>query len=323
MRIVITGSAGNLGKALVRRFSERGCDVVGIDVLHSPYTNNVGSILDRDLINKLFESADVVLHAATLHKPHVATHSVQKFIDVNITGTQILLEAAVKHRVKAFIFTSTTSTFGHAMLPEESGQAVWVTENLRPVPKNIYGVTKVAAEDLCQLVHQEHGLPCLVLKTSRFFPEEDDMKHTMPGYSQDNIKAIEFLNRRVDIEDVVTAHELAIERAADLKFDKFIISATSPFAKEDCSSLLKDAPSVLRTYHPDYEQVFDRQGWKMFPSLGRVYVNQRAREKLGWEPKYNFGDVLRRLRLKADQRVLSDLALQIGAKGYHRQAKRV
>jgi UDP-glucose 4-epimerase len=321
LRIIITGSTGHLGEALVRRFSEQGCDVVGVDVLPSPYTNNVGSILDRDLINKLLESADVVLHAATLHKPHVATHSKQQFIDVNITGTQILLEAAIKHRIKAFIFTSTTSTFGHAMLPKESGEAVWVTESLRPVPKNIYGITKVSAEDFCQLAHQEHGLPCLVLKTSRFFPEEDDMKHTMPGYSQDNIKAIEFLNRRVDIEDVVTAHELAIERATYLKFDKFIISATSPFTKEDCASLLKDAPSVLRKYHPDYEQIFARKKWKMFPTLGRIYVNQRAREKLGWEPKYNFGDVLKRLR--ADQCVLSDLALQIGAKGYHRQVERV
>ena len=318
IKIVVTGSSGHLGEALVRRFSERGFDVIGIDVLPSLHTTHVASITDRVLMGRLLESADAVLHAATLHKPHVATHSKQQFIDVNVTGTQVLLETAIKHRVKSFIFTSTTSTFGHAMAPDESDRAVWVTESLRPIPKNIYGVTKIAAEDLCQLAHQESGLPCIVLKTSRFFPEEDDMKHTMPGYSQENIKAIEFLNRRVDIEDVVTAHELAIERATDLQFDKFIISATSPFTREDCPAVLKDAPSVLRNLHPDYEEVFAKKNWKMFPSLGRIYANEHARRRLGWEPKYDFGTILH--RLKSDESVLSDLATQIGAKGYHRQA---
>ena len=314
MKIVITGSSGHLGEALVRRFLERGANVVGIDVLPSPQTHVVGSILDRSLVDQLLKSADVVLHAATLHKPHVATHSKQQFIDVNVTGTQILLDAAVKHRVGTFIFTSTTSTFGQAMSPSRD-EAVWVTEDLVPVPKNIYGVTKIAAEDLCQLASQEHGLPCIVLKTSRFFPEEDDMSHAMPEFSQDNLKAIEFLNRRVDIEDVVSAHERAIERATEIRFDKFIITATTPFTPKDCRDLLKDAPAVLKNYYPDYEDIFAHRGWKMFSKLGRVYVNRHAREKLGWEPKYNFGEILR--RLERNENVLSNLALQIGIKGYH------
>jgi nucleoside-diphosphate-sugar epimerase len=198
------------------------------------------------------------------------------------------------------------------MNPWESGRCVWVTEDLCPVPKNIYGLTKIAAENLCQIAHHEYGIPCVVLKTSRFFPEDDDMKHEIPDYSQDNIKAIEFLSRRVDIEDVVKAHELAIERAKDLKFDKFIISATSPFTQDDCSLLLTNAISVLRHYHSEYEEIFARKKWKMFSSLDRVYANQRARDKLGWEPKYNFSYILE--RLKAGKNVLSSLAYEIGAK---------
>ncbi len=315
MKIVITGSSGHLGEALARKFLERGDEVVGIDLLPSQHTTVVGSILDRNLVDKLLASADAVLHTATLHKPHVATHSKQQFIDVNVTGTQILLESAVKHKVGAFIFTSTTSTFGNAMAPNKSDGAAWVTEQLRPIPKNIYGVTKVAAEDLCQLAHQEHGLPCLVLKTSRFFPEDDDMKHTMPEYTQENIKAIEFLNRRVDIEDVVSAHEIAIERAGSLGFDKFIITATTPFAKHDCLNLFKDAPEVLQSYFPHYAKIFSSRSWKMFPSLGRVYVNSHAKERLGWHPQHNFGEVLE--RLKNNGNVLSNVAYTIGEKGYH------
>jgi nucleoside-diphosphate-sugar epimerase len=58
-----------------------------------------------------------------------------------------------------------------------------------PVPKNIYGVTKAAAEDLCQLFHRNQKLPCLVLRTSRFFPEEDDNRKVRETYSDANVKA--------------------------------------------------------------------------------------------------------------------------------------
>jgi UDP-glucose 4-epimerase len=80
---------------------------------------------------------------------------------------------------------------------------------------------------------------------------------------------------------------------------------------------VKDAPSVLKKYYPDYESVFANQNWKMFPTLGRIYVNEHARKALGWRPKYDFGTVLNRLR--ANHSVLSELASTIGAKGYHRE----
>lgn len=315
VKVLVTGSSGHLGEALVRRFLERGYEALGVDLLPSPYTSHVGSILDRTLMNQLLQSADAVVHAATLHKPHVATHTKQQFIDVNVSGTQVLLEAAIKQNVKAFLFTSTTSTFGEALSPG-AHEAVWVTESLTPIPRNIYGVTKLAAEDLCQLAQKEHGLPCLVLKTSRFFPEEDDRKDLFPGYSQDNLKAIEFLNRRVDLQDAVTAHELALERARELKFDKFIISSTPPFKREDCALLLKDAPAVVRKYFPEYEAVFASQNWTLPPSLGRVYSNEHARKTLGWKPLCDFGSVLERVR--KNQNVLGELASKIGTKGYHR-----
>src|SRR5687767_731853 len=150
-----------------------------------------------------------VLHAATLHKPHVATHSRQKFVDVNVTGTLNLLEEAAAAGVRAFIFTSTTSVFGDALVPPPGAPAAWITEKVRPVPKNIYGVTKAAAEDFCQLFHRNQKLPVVVLRTSRFFPEEDDSAAVRAAFADSNHKANELLSRRVDIADVVSAHLLA------------------------------------------------------------------------------------------------------------------
>src|SRR5262245_56538634 len=169
MKVLVTGSSGHLGEALVRTLKNTNHEVIGIDIVHSDFTNMVGTIVDRDRVKRCMEGVDAVLHTATLHKPHVITHGRQSFVDVNITGTLNLLEEAASVGVGSFIFTSTTSAFGAALTPPAEAPAAWVTEDVTPVPRNIYGVTKTAAEDLCELFHRNHRLDCLVLRTSRFF----------------------------------------------------------------------------------------------------------------------------------------------------------
>ena len=315
MTILVTGSAGHLGEALVRTLREQRRDVLGIDLLASPFTARTGSIVDRAFVRSCMAGVDTVFHAATLHKPHVATHSRQDFVDTNVTGTLNLLEEAVVAGVRAFVFTSTTSVFGDALRPPAGAPAVWVTEDVVPAPRNIYGVTKGAAEDLCRLFHRNHKLACLVLRTSRFFPEEDDDKDVRGAYADANIKANEFLYRRADVEDIVSAHLLAADRAPAIGFAKYIISATTPFRRDDLAELGRDAPGVLRRLAPDYEAEYARRGWRMFPALGRVYVNDKARRELGWRPRWDFHHVLD--RLKAGRELRSALAASIGAKGYH------
>ena len=317
MRILVTGSAGHLGEALMRTLPDRGHQPIGLDIKPSPFTHAVGTIADRAFVNRCMHGIDAVLHAATLHKPHVATHSRQDFIDANITGTLTLLEEAVSAGVRSFIFTSTTSAFGRALTPPPGAPAAWITEDVAPVPKNIYGVTKIAAEHLCELFNQRFSLPCLVLRTSRFFPEEDDRAETRRVYADGNAKANEFLYRRVDVQDIVDAHLLALEKAAGIKFGRYIISATTPFTPDDLQELRAHAPSVVRRYVPGYEEVYARLGWRMFPGIDRVYDNARARGDLGWQPQYDFATVVARLTRGEDPR--SPLAQAIGSKGYHDQ----
>jgi nucleoside-diphosphate-sugar epimerase len=186
------------------------------------------------------------------------------------------------------------------------------------VPRNIYGVTKAAAEDLCQLFQRNHGLACIVLRTSRFFPEEDDDQVTRSSYVDSNIKANELLFRRVDLEDAVSAHVLAAERASAIGFRRYIISATTPFRPEDLPKLRADAPYVVRRRVPTYSAEYARRGWKMFPSIERVYVNDQARNDLGWRPRYNFAAIIDRLIAGQDAR--SRLARLVGTKGYHAES---
>lgn len=315
MRVLVTGSSGHLGEALVRTLRESGHDVVGLDLLAGPFTTRIGSIVDRFVVGSCMTGVETVFHAPTLHKPHIATHSRQDFVDTNITGTLNLLEEAATVAVRAFVYTSTTSVFGAALVPPAGAPAAWVTEEVAPVPKNIYGVTKAAAEDLCQLFHRRHGLACIVLRTSRFFPEEDDDHAVREAYEDGNIKVNEYLYRRVDLEDVVSAHLLAAESAPALGFGRYIISATTPFTRDDLSVLRADAALATRRHVPAYEAEYARRGWKMAPRIDRVYVNERARNELGWRPRYDFEFLIGRLR--ADQDFQSPLARLVGSKGYH------
>ena len=297
---------------------QAGCDALGVDLKASPHTGAVGSIADRAFVRECMRGAGAVLHAATLHKPHVATHTQAQFVETNVTGTLNLLEEALAQGAGRFVFTSTTSAFGAALTPAEGQPAAWIAEDVAPVPRNIYGVTKVAAEGLCELFHRRDGLACLVLRTSRFFPEEDDRRETREAYSGENAKVNELLHRRVDVQDVVAAHVLALERAPALGFGRYIISATTPFRREDAAVLRANAPEVVRRRFPGFERVYAERGWRMFPAIDRVYDNALARAQLGWRPEYDFGRALEALARGRDPR--SPLAIAVGAKGYHDRA---
>jgi UDP-glucose 4-epimerase len=315
MRILVTGSAGHLGEALMRTLENSEHQRVGLDIKTTPFADRVGSVVDRGFVRECMRDVNAVIHAATLHKPHIATHSPQDFIDTNITGTLNLLEEAVSAGVTSFIYTSTTSAFGRALTPPEGAPASWITEKVAPVPKNIYGVTKVAAESLCELFHHKTGLPCLVLRTSRFFPEEDDNKHVRQSFDDANLKVNELLYRRGDIEDMVSAHLLAVEKAPNIGFNRYIVSATTPFTRDDLLELRINAPAVVKRYAPEFEAEYERRGWTMPQSIDRVYVNELARTQLGWQPRHDFHSAIRRLRRGEDFR--STLARAVGSKGYH------
>ena len=156
------------------------------------------------------------------------------------------------------------------------------TEEIAPVPKNIYGITKLAAERLWHLFHRNHGLVCIVLRTSRFFPEEDDDRKMREAYPSDNLKVNEVLFRRVDLEDAVAAHLLAAQRARAIGFGTYIISATTPFLPEDAAELRTNAPAVVERRVPDYQAEYERRGWRMLrASTEFTSTNERERSFAG------------------------------------------
>ncbi|KAK3311101.1 NAD dependent epimerase/dehydratase family protein [Chaetomium strumarium] len=344
--VLVTGSAGHLGKALMLALPDLGYTPIGIDINASPTTTFVGSITDTAFLSQIFSTHSIshVIHAATLHKPHVGSHSKNDFIQTNIAGTLALLEAASSSSsssssssfsdenvgktkpktVESFIYISTTSTFGSALSPSRGQPAAWIDESVVPVPKNIYGVTKTAAEDVCRLVHRETGLPVIVLRTSRFFPEEDDDEERRSAMEGENLKVLELAYRRVDIADVVSACVCAMERAArhtntkgQVRWGKYIISAPTPFGRdaETLRGLDEDAAEVFKKAVLGCVGVFERKGWRFLDRLDRVYDSTRAVEELGWKPEYTFEKAVEKVGKGEEWR--SPLTFKVGKLGYH------
>jgi UDP-glucose 4-epimerase len=296
MRILVTGSSGWLGRSLVPRLERDGHLVIGLDPLPAATTRVVGSVADAHLVRTtiLDHGVQAVVHAGALHKPNVVTHSPTDFVAVNVQGTLNLLEAAVApgSEVDRFVFTSTTSLMISNEFRSGAKAAAWITEDLQPLrPRNIYGVTKLAAEHLCRTYHESHGLPVVILRTGRFFPEEDDRAHAIPQ-SGPNTKVNELLFRRLTVEDAAEAHAVALARAPDLGFDTFIVSAPTPFTRQDCAELIMDAPAVVARYFPRYKDVYARLGWSMFASIDRVYVAEHAARRLGFTCRTGFKEKL-------------------------------
>jgi nucleoside-diphosphate-sugar epimerase len=297
MHILLTGASGWLGRVLAPMLREAGHKVVGLDVVHGPETDVVGSVVDPWLVHHVIASngIDSIVHAGALHKPDMGRYAADAFVEVNVTGTLNLLEAAVAAGVERFVFTSTTSLMISADIRAEKGNAaVWLDEATGPLaPRNIYGATKLAAENLCRIHHLEHGLNCIVLRTARFFPEEDD---TDRGLAGQNLKANEFLHRRLTVEDAACAHVSALEQAPCLGFDLFLVSAPTPFARSDARALKDDAASVVGHYHPDAAALYAERGWQLPASISRVYDSRRAEDVLGFRCATDFGAILDALR---------------------------
>jgi len=276
--IIVTGSAGKLGREIVTLLGKENYNPIGVDLQASPTTHIVADIRNMKELDELVKNADAIIHTAALHGKHTdLNYSRDAFIKTNINGTLNLLNACVQNNIRKFVYTSTTSIYGTAMVNES--QAVWVHEELIPEPRDIYDITKLTCELLCKDLFEKEGLETVVLRVSRFLPEDS------------NTKANHRLYRGLDERDGARACLLALEHHFE-NFEIFNISNLSPFQPSDLGDLYYSPRDVIRQYYPEAIEVYARKGWKFPARIDRVYSIEKARKILNFQPLWNYNTLL-------------------------------
>lgn len=175
MKALVTGTAGFIGSHLAERLVDAGVDVTGIDCFTDYYPR---AIKERNLqrlrqsprfsfVEQPLAEADLpaLVHGVT-HVFHLAAQAGVRrswgrdfriYTVNNIDATQRLLEASVGTPIERFVFASSSSVYGDEV-------ALPMREDARPQPVSPYGVTKLAAEQLCYLYHVNHRVPTVSLR---------------------------------------------------------------------------------------------------------------------------------------------------------------
>ncbi|QIS21957.1 NAD-dependent epimerase/dehydratase family protein [Nocardia terpenica] len=266
--VLVTGSSGVVGAAVADEMHRAGWQVCGWDMRPGPWTTHLGDLRDAELRARAVAGVDTVVHTAALHAPHVGAVPDAEFRAVNVEATAALLERAAECGVRRLVYTSTTSVYGHALVPDD--RAVWVDESLEPRPRDIYDETKLAAE---ALVRAHRAPATIILRIARCFPEA-------PA-----IQAAHRLYRGVDVRDVAVAHRLAAENHEAT--GTFNIAGPLLFHPGDTRRLWLDAPALLTHRAPETAALFRRQDWPIPARIDRVYDSGKARRELGYHPAYD------------------------------------
>lgn len=269
-KIIVTGSSGKLGKEIIKQLRLQNYEALGLDLIDSNTTDKIIDIRNLNEIEEITKGFDAIIHTAALHGKHTDLHySRDKFIETNIHGTNNLLLACVTNGIKKFLYTSTTSIYGTAMV--NPNQAVWVDENLVPEPRDIYDITKLTCELLCRDYFEKERIETTVLRVSRFLPEDD------------NTKANHRIYRGLDEEDGAIGHLLALEKKFD-SFQIYNISNESPFKRDDLVDLYKNPKKVMSKYYPNIEKIYSEKNWRFLERIDRVYSIEKAKRELNYNP---------------------------------------
>jgi UDP-glucose 4-epimerase len=174
---LVTGGAGFMGSHVAEHLLHIGHDVVVLDDLSGGFRDNVpnkatfvqGSVLDHDLINRLFDrhAFDYVYHLAA-YAAEGLSHFIKRYnYNNNLIGSVNLINAAVNHNVKCFVFTSSIAVYGSGQSP--------MSEDMIPIPEDSYGISKLAVEQELRVSHEMFGLDYVVFRPHNVYGERQNI----------------------------------------------------------------------------------------------------------------------------------------------------
>ena len=297
--ILVTGSSGYLGSALVETLRLHEIPTIGIDLVNATTTDFVGCVSDLEFIRKVTKSGcKSIIHTAALHAPNLDYYSETEYERVNVIGTRNILTTAKEFQIKFVVFSSTTSLMitNEVKQREKEGDHPVVLEELMDygTPRNIYGLTKKTAETICL---DNKDLNIAILRCSRFFAEDVYDTGVKPSErsiltTNGNVKANEILcGTRASLEDTVLAHLVALDRLSDEQ--KMTIGSNSIIGPLIISSI---SPLLCNSFDMSVakdSRLYKECTWTHPNRVCRIYDSTNSWKRLNICPKWNFQRLVR------------------------------
>jgi len=277
-KILITGSDGFVGSHLANRLREQGAEVAGVDI-------SCGiDITDWEHV-KGYKDIDFIYHlAARTFIPSTNEDPSQTYM-VNLIGTLNMLELGRRNKTKKFIFPSSYVYGPPQYLP--------IDENHPINPSNPYNRSKALGEELCRAYYEDYGLECVVLRAFNIYGEGQRDSFLIPAIlKQINDKEIELKDPEpkrdfLYVEDAVDAYMKATKYSGS-GYEVFNIGLGKSFSVDEIVTKILAATGKevkVRYLH-------QRRKNEIMDTVADI---SKAKEKLGWEPKFNLEEGLARM----------------------------
>ncbi len=294
MKLLVTGGAGFIGSNFIRYWlkNHTNDEIINLDKLtyagHLSSTKDFsdnpnykfvkGDICDPKVVNEVMDNVDVVVGFAA--ETHVDRSIVgpQVFLQTNVIGTQVLLDAALKHKIKRFHHMSTDEVFG--ALDLESKEKF--NENTLYDPRSPYSASKAGSDHLVRSYFYTYGLPITITNCSNNFGPFQDPEKFIPRaitnliegrevplygdgkyvrdwlFVEDHVRAIEKVLQKGEIGETYLVGGLT-EDINHLEVTKKLLKI---FNKDDSKiKFVKDRPGHDRRYAVDWGKIHKELGW--------------------------------------------------------------
>jgi UDP-glucose 4-epimerase len=283
MNIVVTGGSGSGGKNIFGEVFSPGHTVGVLDLIKpknpSAHFHRV-DVLKLDDVLEAVKGYDAIVHCAGI--PHPLNDPPKKVFDTNVNGTFNVLEAAAQNGIKKVVFTSSESTLGFAFMANRMVPEYIPIDEQHPLrPQDPYGLSKVAAEQICKTYSSRYGIRTVCLREPWIWVPEESMipfyKKLVTEYNdwQKNLWAY------VHVYDVAQAHRLALEKDLGQFHELFFITA-----RENWTG--KDSKELLSVHYPEVA-VIDHT----FAGASSIISHGKASRILGYTPMFSAHDLFK------------------------------
>ena len=281
MKILVTGGNGNIGRFVVKELRKNGHSAIAFDMKKGDNEDENfigGNITNPTEIDHAAQGVDGIIHLAAIPSM-MPDFAPSEYMNVNVTGTFNVLEAAARNNVGKVAIASSDSALGFVFSTHKFSPEYFPIDEEHPLrPQDPYGLSKLIDEELCKRTTRRYGIQTVCLRFCWvWFPDTYAHRATIA----ENPMSIKQMWGYVDVRDISQACRLAME-AENIQCESVFITADDTFSEEASIEL-------IRKNYPQVRQISDDYLLDKHKSL---FDSSKAKKLLGYEPQYKWRKVI-------------------------------